>query len=183
MRIITGTARGKKLQTLAGERVRPTSDRVKESLFNIIQFDVEGRSVLDLFAGSGQLGLEAVSRGAAHAVLVDASRDSVEIIRRNVQHCGFGEKVEVVASDAAAYLLRKAKRFDLAFLDPPYGEGLLAQVLPLVAEVMNPGGTILCEHPAGEALPGTAGAFAAGKTYRYGKTALTVYRREDVMEP
>ena len=149
MRIITGSARGKKLTTLEGEQVRPTSDRVKEALFNIIQFDLEGRNVLDLFAGSGQIGLEAISRGASHAVLVDASKESIQVIRDNVRHCGFGDFVEIVSMDFSSYLMRKGQKFDLAFLDPPYGQGLLQKALPLVAEVMNLGGTILCEHPVG----------------------------------
>lgn len=182
MRIITGSARGKKLTTLEGEQVRPTSDRVKEALFNIVQFDLEGRNVLDLFAGSGQIGLEAISRGASHAVLVDASKESIQVIRDNVRHCGFGDFVEIVSMDFSSYLMRKGQKFDLAFLDPPYGQGLLQKALPLVAEVMNPGGTILCEHPVGEELPQEVGGFAVVKSYRYGKIALTMYRRKDVME-
>ena len=115
MRIITGSARGKKLTTLEGEQVRPTSDRVKEALFNIIQFDLEGRNVLDLFAGSGQIGLEAISRGASHAVLVDASKESIQVIRDNVRHCGFGDFVEIVSMDFSSYLMRKGQKFDLGF--------------------------------------------------------------------
>jgi 16S rRNA (guanine(966)-N(2))-methyltransferase RsmD len=101
MRIITGAARGKKLQSLEGERVRPTPDRVKEALFNIIQFDLEGRRVLDLFAGSGQLGLEALSRGAQEAVFVDSSRDSAGVVERNIAATGFGERAKVVNADFA----------------------------------------------------------------------------------
>ena len=109
--------------------------------------------MLDLFAGSGQIGLEAISRGASHAVLVDASKESIQVIRDNVRHCGFGDFVEIVSMDFSSYLMRKGQKFDLAFLDPPYGQGLLQKALPLVAEVMNLGGTILCEHPVGKNFP------------------------------
>ena len=119
MRIITGSARGKKLTTLEGEQVRPTSDWVKEALFNIIQFDLEGRNVLDLFAGSGQIGLEAISRGASHAVLVDASKESIQVIRDNVRHCGFGDFVDTVSMDIFRYLMRKGQKFDLQFWTRP----------------------------------------------------------------
>ena len=169
MRIITGRARGKRLATLEGEAVRPTSDRVKESLFNIIQFDLEG-----------QLGLEAVSRGAKAAVLVDSSKDAAAVSRQNVKACGF-DTVEVIQADYAAYLLRRDQRFDIAFLDPPYGTGTLQKALPLTAAVMHPGGTIVCEHPIAEELPETAGDFLRGRTYRYGKVGITLYRHKDVM--
>lgn len=182
MRIITGSARGKKLVTLEGEQVRPTSERVKESLFNIVQFGVEGRKVLDLFAGSGQLGLEAVSRGAAHTVLVDNAKESIAVLRQNAAHCGFGERVEVVQADALTFLASNKKKFDLVFLDPPYRMGLLQKTLPLVVKSMNPGGTIFCEHPSDEQLPEEAGEFCAVKTYRYGKISLTMYRRKEVAQ-
>lgn len=181
MRIITGAARGKKLQQLEGERVRPTPDRVKEALFNIIQFDLEGRRVLDLFAGSGQLGLEALSRGAQEAVFVDSARDSIAIVEKNVAATGLGDKAKIVNSDFASFLSRQPQAFDIAFLDPPYRTGLLQQALPLVAAAMNPGGTIVCEHPSGEELPESAGDFAKGRSYRYGKILLTVYRHKDVI--
>lgn len=182
MRIITGSARGKKLVTLEGEQVRPTSERVKESLFNIVQFDLEGRKILDLFAGSGQLGLEAVSRGAAHAVFVDCAKESIEVVRKNVSHCGFGDRVEIVQNDSLAFLASNRRKFDLAFLDPPYFKGLLQKALPLTAAAMNPGGTIFCEHPVDEQLPEEAGDFCAVKSYRYGKISLTMYRRKEVVE-
>lgn len=180
MRIITGSARGKRLMTLEGEQVRPTPDRIKEALFNIIQFDLPERRVLDLFAGSGQLGLEALSRGAREAVFVDSSRDSVQIVEKNITATGFGEKAKIVFQDFQSYLSREAGRFDIAFLDPPYRKGLLEKALPLTAAVMNPGGTIICEHPSDEELPDSAGDFVQVRSYRYGKILLTVYRHKDV---
>lgn len=177
MRIITGSKRGKKLVTLEGEQVRPTTDRVKESLFNILQFQLEGRRFLDLFAGSGQIGLEALSRGAAMCVFVDASKESIRVVEKNVQSTGLGDRAKVVSADFSSYLAACREHFDIAFLDPPYRSGLLERALPLVAQRMNPGGVILCEHPKDETLPETAGEFAQFRSYRYGKIMLTSYRR------
>ncbi|MGI6255257.1 MAG: 16S rRNA (guanine(966)-N(2))-methyltransferase RsmD [Acutalibacter sp.] len=179
MRIITGSKRGKKLITLEGEQVRPTTDRVKESLFNILQFQLEGRKFLDLFAGSGQIGLEALSRGAALCVFVDASKESIRVVEKNVQSTGLGDRAKVVSADFAAYLASCREHFDLAFLDPPYRTGLLERALPLVAQRMNPGGVILCEHPKDETLPESAGEFVRFRSYRYGKIMLTSYRRPE----
>lgn len=179
MRIITGSKRGKKLVTLEGEQVRPTTDRVKESLFNILQFQLEGRRFLDLFAGSGQIGLEALSRGAAQCVFVDASKESIRVVEKNVQSTGMGDRAKVVSSDFAVYLSGCREHFDIAFLDPPYRSGLLERALPLVAQKMNPGGVILCEHPKDEVLPETAGEFVQFRSYRYGKIMLTSYRRRE----
>jgi 16S rRNA (guanine(966)-N(2))-methyltransferase RsmD len=182
MRIITGSARGRKLITLEGENVRPTPDRVKEALFNIIQFDIEGRNVLDLFAGSGQIGLEALSRGAAQATFVDASKDSIGVVTKNVESSGLAEHARIVNMDFSSFLAQKNNHFDIAFLDPPYRTGILQRALPLTVEVMNKGGTIICEHPSDEELPETAGDFVRGRSYRYGKIILTLYRNKDVVE-
>lgn len=179
MRIITGSKRGKRLTALEGEQVRPTTDRVKESLFNILQYSIEGRRFLDLFAGSGQIGLEALSRGAAQAVFVDSSRESVRVVEQNVESTGFSDCARVVQADFASFLRGNREKFDVAFLDPPYRTGLLAQALPLVAGQMNPGGVVVCEHPQDEALPQQAGEFSKGKSYRYGKIMLTLFRRAD----
>lgn len=178
MRVITGTARGRRLKTLDGNDVRPTADRVKEAIFSVIQFDIEGRRMLDLFAGSGQMGIEAVSRGAAGAVLVDSAAASVAVVRENVENCGMNGVCQIVQSDAMTYLRPRAGRqeFDFAFLDPPYGKGLLQAVLPGVASVMKPRGAIICESPVDEVLPETAGAFRVDRTYRYGKIKVTFYR-------
>lgn len=176
MRVITGTARGRRLEALPGEEVRPTADRVKEAMFSILHFQLEGRRVLDLFAGSGQLGIEALSRGAAEAVFVDASRKSIEVVRRNLDHTGLMERAKVVNSDFSAFLQRPCGRFDIALLDPPFSTGLLQRALPMVASVMNRGGVIVCEYPMGEELPNQAGVFQLAKTYQHGKIMLGVYR-------
>lgn len=182
MRVITGTARGKRLQTREGDAVRPTPDRVKEALFSMIQFDIEGRRVLDLFAGSGQLGIEALSRGAREAVFVDSSRESAEIVRKNVESCGFADSARIENIGYDTYLLRKGEPFDLAFLDPPYRTGLLQKAIPLTVKRMNPGGTIFCENPSDEELAEEYEGFARVRSYRYGKIILTVYRRKDVAQ-
>lgn len=177
MRIISGERRGKKLITLDGLDVRPTSERVKESVFNILQFSVEGRVFLDLFSGSGQMGLEALSRGAKRAVFVDSSKASLKVIRQNIASCGFADRAEVREGSFDSYLRRCTTRFDLAFLDPPYQAGLYERALQLTEPHMNPGGTILCEHPTGLAMPQQVGSFSVCKTYRYGNITLTLYRR------
>ncbi len=182
MRVITGQARGRKLVTLAGEDVRPTPDRVKEAVFSAIQFQVEGRRFLDLFAGSGQMGIEALSRGASQAVFVDKSREAAETVKKNLHACGLEQNARVLNMDSLAFLLQKSEPFGIAFLDPPYGSGLLQKVLPLVAELMAPGGEIFCECPVGEELPERAGDFLLCRRYRYGKISIARYSRKDVTE-
>lgn len=180
MRIITGTARGRRLMTLQGDAVRPTPERVKEALFSMLQFQLEGRRVLDLFAGSGQIGLEALSRGAKEAVFVDASRESVSVVEKNIQSTGLSRGAKVVPMDSLLFLQRKNEPFDIAFLDPPYHTGLLQQALLLTAAVMNRGGVIIAEHPVDDEVPETLGDFVRGKERRYGKILLTVYHHKDV---
>jgi len=122
LRIITGTAKGKKLKTLEGEATRPTSERIKEAVFSAIQFDVEGRRVLDLFAGSGQMGLEALSRGASSVMFTDSAREAMEIVKENARNTGFFDRCRYLVSDYRNYI-RKASgkdKFDLVFIDPPY---------------------------------------------------------------
>lgn len=179
MRVISGSARGTRLTTLEGLEVRPTTDKVKESLFNIIQFDIEGRRVLDLFAGSGQLGIEALSRGAEHATFVDRSPKSVSVVKKNLEHTKLASLATVRQEEAKTFLLKNRDTFDLAFLDPPYGNQLIDGVLPELVRHMSDYGLILCETSREESLPETVGDFYAAKTYRYGKIQLTVYRKKE----
>lgn len=127
MRVITGIARGRKLQTLAGKDIRPTTDKVKEAMFSIIQFEIPGAFVLDLFAGTGSLGIEALSRGARHCVFVDNSRESQAVINQNLQTTGLLQNARVMATDAMAYISSCKETIDIALLDPPYHKGLIAQ--------------------------------------------------------
>lgn len=182
MRIISGSKRGKKLIALEGMQVRPTTDRVKEALFDILQFSLGGKRFLDLFAGSGQIGLEALSRGAGEAVFVDALPASIRVVERNVAAAGFSEQARIVHSDFAAFLGRERGVFDIAFLDPPYETGLLQRALPLVAEHMAPGGVVFCEHPREEELPFQIGTLCKSKEYRYGRILLTAYRGQEAEE-
>lgn len=177
MRVITGSARGKKLITLEGDDVRPTTDIVKEALFSIIQFELEGRRVLDLFGGSGQLAIEALSRGAQNAVIVDMSKKSIDIIKKNLEHTGFTKDAVVIQSDALSFLSRRTEKYDIAFLDPPYSMGLIEEALPRIVELMSSSGVIICEAPFKDELPEAVGDFALQKKYRYGKTGLFLYRR------
>lgn len=176
MRVITGSARGRKLDYIRSPEVRPTTDRVKESVFSIIQFEVPGAVVLDLFAGSGQMGIEALSRGADLAVFVDDGREPQRIIRANLQSTGLASKSRVVSMDAKSFLTGTKDRFDIAFLDPPYHHHLLNEILPLLVGKMKKNGVILCEHRKGEDLPDQVVDFRKKKQYNYGKISITAYR-------
>ncbi len=179
MRIISGTARGRRLKSLPGDDVRPTTDKVKEAIFSAIQFDIEGRRFLDLFAGSGQMGLEALSRGAESAVFVDSSAESVRICKENVISTGFSEQSKIIRNDALTFLSLTNEVFDFAFLDPPYGGGLLEKALTKVCEKMSDYGTVICEHPSEVVLPEKIGDFSVHKRYRYGKINVTTYKKDN----
>ncbi len=176
MRVITGIARGRKLQTLPGLDTRPTSDRVKEALFNILQFELEGRRVLDLFAGSGQLGIEALSRGAAYCTFVDKNAQAVQIIKDNLKSTGLTANTQVVCQDSITFLTRPNDRFDVVLIDPPYAAGLYETALEKVASYVPVGGAVVCECDASTVLPETADTLVLERTYRYGKTAIWLYR-------
>ncbi len=177
MRVITGTARGRKLVTLEGESVRPTTDMVKEAMFSIIQFEIEGKKVIDLFSGSGQLGIEALSRGAASAVFVDSSRASINVTEKNLSDTGLRHLSKTVLSDSLSYLDRTGEYYDIALLDPPYEAGLMNEAITRLAPHINAGGIMICETSAKEVLPEVLPGFTS-KRYKYGKIALTVYRKE-----
>lgn len=149
MRIITGEARGIVLETLEGDATRPTADRVKEALFSMIQFEIEGRRVLDLFAGSGQLGLEAISRGASGAVFIDSSREAIDIVMKNAAKTKLKDRCRAAVYDFASYLenLREDDKFDIIFLDPPYNTDCMMRALALIAKrgALREGGTVVCE--------------------------------------
>lgn len=179
MRVITGTARGRVLKTLEGEDVRPTTDRVKEAIFSIIQFELEGRQVLDMFAGSGQLGIEALSRGAAYATFTDMSKDAVDVIKQNLLSTGLHKNSAVLQADAVTFVKNSKKKFDIIFMDPPYSKGILQNALPYAVQAVNDGGVIVCEHPYGEEMPEDAGRFSIYRRYKYGKVAITVYRNKE----
>ena len=179
MRVITGSARGAKLNTLDGLETRPTSDRVKEAIFNIIQFDVEGRRILDLFAGSGQMAIEALSRGASYAVLVDRNAEAVRVIRDNVKKVHFEDRTTILQSDYLRYLSTCREKFDIIFLDPPYAEVFLEKALQKISEIdiLSEGGIIVCERSREKHIPTQIGDLSCSKDYCYGKTAVNLYTR------
>lgn len=179
MRVITGSARGIQLKTPDGMKTRPTSDRVKEALFSIIQFEIAGAHVLDLFGGTGQLGIEALSRGAKSAVFVDESDNACKLIRENLRRTKMEQKGSVVRSDYLAYLNRTKERFDIVFLDPPYAEVYLENSLKCISEIdiLHSNAIIIAERPLGKELPWECEGFQRSRDYKYGNTLLTVYRK------
>ena len=179
MRVITGKARGVQLKTPEGMLTRPTADRVKEALFSIIQFVIPGAKVLDLFGGTGQLGIEALSRGAGHCVFVDAREDACRLIRENLKRTQLEADAKVVRSDYMDYLKRCREKFQIILLDPPYAEVFLENSLKQIAEIdiLQSGGIIVTERPLEKELPWEFDGFTRSKDYKYGKTLLTIYRK------
>ena len=174
MRVITGIARGRRLKEPANLDIRPTTDQVKESMFSIIQFNVEGRRVLDLFAGTGQLGIEALSRGAESCTFVDERREAVAIIRENLDHCKLSG--EVRQTEALSFL-EGCGSYGLIFLDPPYASGFVDKALRKIFkfDILSDGGIIVCETALDATLPAAEAPYYKGKEYRYGKIKLTIY--------
>ena len=180
MRVISGTARGVVLKTPDGLKTRPTADRVKEALFSIIQFDLPGAKVLDLFGGTGQLGIEALSRGAKHAVFVDQLEDACRLIKENLRRTKLTEQATVIRGDYMQYLNTCCDRFDIVLLDPPYAEVFLENALKKLSEIdiLQSGGIIVAERPVDKENPGDFEGFCRVKDYKYGNTALTLYRKD-----
>ena len=177
MRVITGSARGRRLKTPEDYDIRPTTDNVKESVFNIIQFDIEGRKVLDLFAGTGQLGIECLSRGAQSAVFVDQSKEAVKIIKENLKSCGM--TAPVFQQDAAGFL-RGCGKFNLIFIDPPYDSDMYESTLKIInlVDILSDGGIIICEAHREKALPEMTAPYGMRREYRYGKVKICIYSKE-----
>lgn len=179
MRVITGKARGCRLETLEGLDTRPTVERVKEGLFSAISFEIEGRRVLDLFAGSGQMGIETLSRGARSCVFVDHHRQAVEVIRRNLKATKLETGAEVVCRESMEYLAHVTGQFDLVFLDPPYASELLVPCLEKLSGKVATGGTVVCESDRETELPQTVGTFSLYRSYRYGRVVVRLYREKE----
>lgn len=177
MRVITGSARGRRLKTPENDAIRPTTDTVKEALFNILQFDIEGRRVLDLFAGTGQLGIECLSRGAASVVFVDRDREAIRIVKENLKACGLS--APVLQEDALRFLER-GQTFDLIFVDPPYDSQLYRPVLETInsVDILSDGGIIICETRRENDLPEMIAPYHKGREYCYGKVKLCLYKKE-----
>ena len=181
MRVITGKARGVVLKTPEGMQTRPTTDRVKEAMFSIIQFEIPGARVLDLFGGTGQLGIEALSRGAKRAVFVDAREDACKLIRENLAKTKLSQDAFVVRADYLDYLKRCKETFDVIFLDPPYAEVFLENALKLITEIdiLQTNGIIIAERTLDKEIPWEFAGYTRSKDYKYGKILLTIYRKND----
>lgn len=179
MRVISGIAKGKKLESLSLEDLRPTTDRVKEAIFSVIQFEIEGRCFLDLFSGSGQMAIEALSRGASFATLVDHSAKAIKLIKNNLQKSGFTDKSEVFNLDYENFLKTNQKTFDIVFLDPPYKKGILQKSLGKIAKITNESGVIICESSEDENLPEKIDNFYLSKNFKYGKIKTSFYRSKN----
>ena len=177
MRVISGLMRGKRLKEPANYDIRPTTDKVKESIFNIIQFDIVGRGVLDLFAGTGQPGIECLSRGAAEVTFVDQSREAIAIVKENINSCGF--KASVIQDDSISFLNRGGK-YDIILLDPPYATNLLDKALQIInsVDILTEGGIIMCESAREKSMPDMNTPYFKRKEYNYGKVKLTTYSKE-----
>ncbi|MBQ3077443.1 MAG: 16S rRNA (guanine(966)-N(2))-methyltransferase RsmD [Clostridia bacterium] len=178
MRVITGTARGMRLATLEGSATRPTSEKVKEGMFSAIQFEIDGRTALDLFAGSGQLGIEALSRGAHRCDFVDSSPAAARIIAANLNKCRLQDKGAVLQKSWDSFVASCKTKYSLIFLDPPYKQGLCLKALTALHErgCLAAHTIALCETGTDETLPEEIGPLRLSKTYRYGSTFVWVYR-------
>ena len=183
MRVVAGSARGRKLKAPRGMETRPTADRVKESIFNVLSSRLIATRVLDLFAGTGSLGIEALSRGADHAVFVEDNPRVIQIIRENVEAAGFVEKATVLrreAIGAIAEFQRSGEKFDLAFADPPYQKGWVSRVMQAMAAgpILAPGGVLVLEHTRREPAPQLVGALVLSRQLTYGDTVVSLYQEE-----
>ena len=179
MRVITGIARGRRLKEPQGLETRPTTDRVKEGIFSSIQFEIEGRRVLDLFGGTGQMGIEALSRGAAHCTFVDLRKEAVGIIRENLKLTGLEGQATVVQGDALAFLTRCREKYDVIFLDPPYASDLLKKAMETIPaiDIVTENGIIVCENGSTTGWPEVEPPYRLQKEYRDGKGRTALYRR------
>ena len=180
MRVVSGTARGITLKTPEGMQTRPTADRVKEAMFSIIHFDIPGAKVLDLFGGTGQLGIEALSRGASGAPFVDHSEAACRLIRENLRRTKFEAAGKVIRGDYLEYLSRCREQYDIILLDPPYAEVFLENALKRITEIdiLRSGGIIVAERPVGKELPWDFEGFTRSRDYKYGQILLTLYRKD-----
>lgn len=178
MRIVAGDLRGRKLQALEGEDTRPTLERVKEGVFSSIQFVIEGAKVLDLFAGSGQLGLEALSRGASFAVFIDQNPAATAVVTQNCKALGVFSDCRVATMPAESFLAGSREQFDIIFMDPPYRQGTIERLLDSVAQHTTPGGFVICESEPEAQLSEQAAGLALVKQYRYGTVMVSKYRKD-----
>ena len=172
-----GIGKGRRLKVPAGSRVRPTSDKVKQALFNILGEKVIDAVFLDLFAGAGGIGIEAISRGAGIVVFVDASRDSLNVVKQNIDQTGFSDRANVVISKAETFLKKPSGPYDIVFLDPPYAEEM-SPLLEIIggAGILKPHAIVIAEHFKKQSSPKNAGCLSLYREARYGDTVLAFYK-------
>ena len=180
MKVNTGSARGRNIETLPGDDiVRPTTQKAKEGIFSALQFYVPGARVLDLFAGSGQLGIEALSRGASHCVFVDNSRAAIAVIKRNLNRTELFQSAAVAEMDAVRYVQRANGPFDIIFADPPYRKDIMASILPHLSKNLAPGGFAALETERSLAMPQEYEDLVLRKRYDYGNVTIWLYRKPE----
>lgn len=178
MRVISGSARGKKLCTTQGRDIRPTLDRVKESVFNMIAFDLPGTSVLDLFCGSGALGVEALSRGAENAVFVDSSRESIAVSEKNLKMTRLDNRASLVLSDSITFLNSTSRKFDIIFIDPPYESNLYEKALSAISarRILNANGLLIIESDIKSTPAFDLGKFKIHREKKYGRVKILIMK-------
>ncbi len=179
MRVITGKARGRVLNTLKGDDVRPTTDKVKEAIFSAIQFELEGRHFLDLFAGSGQMGIEALSRGCRTATFIDSKKASIKVIEGNLTVTNLKQFAKIYTSDAKDFLKNSDWDYDIVFLDPPYNKGILQEIMPIIAQNMKETGIIICESALNDEILQKYYKFTLDRQRTYGTIRVSIYRHEN----
>ena len=182
MRVIAGSAKRRLLKSTEEPEMQPTMERVKEAVFSKLHFELEGRRILDLFAGSGQLGIEALSRGAAHCDFVDNSKASIDCVKKNVETCGLFERAKIYNTDAFGFIKSSREKYDIVLLDPPFNHCILDKMLPLVASHVEKNGIIYCETGGQERLPEIAGEFVIDSQTKYGYIKTTYYRHKEYKE-
>ena len=178
MRVISGKSRGTSLYSLEGNHTRPTTDRVKESMFSIINFNIPDSIVLDLFSGSGALGIEAISRGAKKCYFVESSKQAADIVKKNIEKTNSGENAVLKIMDFKSFLTSVDEKFDVILLDPPYNKKMCDEAMEIIYErrLLNDGGVIMCETEYNEVI---TTQFTKKKEYKYGKTMLSVFVKDD----
>ncbi len=183
MRVVSGALRGLRLETVSEDGIRPTTDRVKESIFNILQFQISGKRFLDLFGGSGQIGIEAASRGAEEVFIVENNPKAQKIIRKNIGKLEGKFEVSLFSEDALKFLSGFSSRFgcklDIVFLDPPYDSDFFEEISESVDEVMDEDGLIVTETDSRNKTRESIGKFDLKKSYKYGRTVIGVYKLRD----
>ena len=178
MRIITGSLKGRRLESPKNDKIRPTSDKVKEAIFSMLFDEFYDMPVCDLFAGTGNLGLEAISRGASRCYFADSARESISLLKRNIAYCNVGDKAVLLAGDYVTALQRIREKMSVIFLDPPYEAGYMQKAIETIdtLDLLEDGGSIVAEHSAFEKLDDSIGKYQKVKEKCYGKIVISIYR-------